>query len=324
MPVHLHENALAGVFHWLNDGVNSVLKAVALHDVVKSERDRVEDVVVEEKEEVARRRSRSLAEPSRRFSSLLLPSLPVEVELESAEAGIAPLPPSSRAASRAVSSVVAPSRAASGASSRRVSIDEPESLSTKRLGLDMLPAAPLSLDGHENDTKRSILHPRRILQRIVSSPSLKDYHSKLVEITQHPDFEKHFEEEERAILHSKLHTARRVIDEKSDRLNLVLTVLGGIYGVYVGVISSMLLIFTPTMCPPTATNPVKHGCSVSEVLDGGFAVFVLVINVVTLLHILLTELVIFRREKWMNNRLSVDDALPPSNRACDRRLARPV
>lgn len=205
--MHPHDNALAGVFHWLIDGVNSVLKAVALHDVVKSERDRVEDVVAEEKEEVAQRRSRSLAAPSRRFSSLQ-PSLPEEVELESAEAGVA-LPPSSRAASRAVSSVVAPSRAASGASSRRVSIDEAEDspfgsspLSrsvldggmTKRLGLDMLPLAPLSLDGHENDTKRSILHPRRILQRIVSSPSLKDYHSKLVEITQHPDFEKDFEE----------------------------------------------------------------------------------------------------------------------------------
>ena len=176
------------------------------------------------------------------------------------------------------------------------------------------PAPPPVGDWAER-VPRSRLHPRRYLQQLVASPSLRLWHKELLDITSMPDFETRYDADTRADLAEKLHRARVALDEKEDKMSNLLVTLGAVHGVYVGVVSSLLSLFTPQNCPPTAAIPNAHSCSLAEntrdlsVFNAG----VLALNCFTLFTIALTESLIYRRENFLNKSLTVDDSFPPNN-----------
>ena len=62
----------------------------------------------------------------------------------------------------------------------------------------------------------------------------------------------------------------------------------------------------PQSCPPTAENPTRHTCNLYEIVHDltPFNQAALAINALALVMMLLTELSVFRRERWLDNTLS--------------------
>ena len=150
---------------------------------------------------------------------------------------------------------------------------------------------------------------------MVASPSLRLWHKELLKITTMPDYEEQYDATVRAELSQKLHRARSALDEKEDRISNLLVCLGALHGGYVGVVSSLLSLFTPQICPATAAAPLPHSCTLHENTRGlsAFNAAILALNFFTLFTILLTELLVFRRERFMNKNFTVDDAFPSNN-----------
>ena len=141
--------------------------------------------------------------------------------------------------------------------------------------------------------------------RILAPRELMERYERLEQEVESHVFKSYSQEEQEAV-RKLLSETQAAIEQRENRLNILAAAVGGLHGAYVGTMAAMLAIFVPQRCPPTALSPSYHTCNLYEnthdlsLLNQA----VLAFNGMTLIMMLLTELSVFRREKWLDTTLS--------------------
>ena len=143
------------------------------------------------------------------------------------------------------------------------------------------------------------------IYRIMAPRALMEQYERLEQEVESNLFKTYSEEEQQAT-RKLLSETQAAIEQRENRLNILAAAVGGLHGAYVGTMAAMLAIFVPQKCPPTALVPTAHTCNLYEnthdlsLLNRA----VLFFNGLTLIMMLLTEMSVFRREKWLDTTLS--------------------
>ena len=143
------------------------------------------------------------------------------------------------------------------------------------------------------------------IYRIMAPRELMERYERLEQEVESNLF-KSFSQEQQEATRKLLSETQAAIEQRENRLNILAAAVGGLHGAYVGTMAAMLAIFVPQRCPPTALTPSYHTCNLYEnthdlsLLNQA----VLAFNGMTLIMMLLTELSVFRREKWLDTTLS--------------------
>ena len=141
--------------------------------------------------------------------------------------------------------------------------------------------------------------------RLMAPRHLMEQYERLEQEVESPIF-KTYSEEEQAETVQLLRETQAAIEQRENRLNIIAAAVGGLHGAYVGTMAAMLAIFVPQRCPPTESQPTEHTCNLYENTHdlSLFNQAVLAVNAITLVMMLLTEISVFRREKWLDTTLS--------------------
>ena len=160
-------------------------------------------------------------------------------------------------------------------------------------------------DGPADDRDGGGIPGLDFIYRILAPRALMEQYERLEQEVESNVF-KTYSEEEQAETLKLLQETQAAIEQRENRLNILAAAVGGLHGAYVGTMAAMLAIFVPQRCPPTALIPTPHTCNLYEnthdlsLLNRA----VLFFNGATLVMMLLTEMSVFRREKWLDTTLS--------------------
>jgi hypothetical protein len=159
------------------------------------------------------------------------------------------------------------------------------------------------------------------LQRIYAPPALRAQYEQLERELESPEY-KLYSPEEQAEVREELLVVQQGIEQRENRLNKFLATVGSLHGMYVGVIASMLTVFVPQQCPPTPLVSDFHTCTLNEVMglikSDRFELAVFVLNLFTLVLVVITEYMLFTREKYLDMALSYNPRKPANNLSAKR------
>jgi len=153
-----------------------------------------------------------------------------------------------------------------------------------------------------------------MLYRIWAPRQLLDDHARLTAEVGGPLFQLYCEEDKLEALED-LADVQRAIEARENALNAVASSIGWAHGMYVGMMASMLTVFVPQHCGGGGGGGGGHTCSLYENTHrlGRLNAGALALNAFTLLMVCLTEVLIFRRERFLDKCLSYDPHKPANN-----------
>ena len=159
------------------------------------------------------------------------------------------------------------------------------------------------------------------LQRIYAPPALLAQYEQLERELESPEYQLYSPEEQQEV-REELLAVQMGIEQRENRLNNFLAMIGSLHGMYVGVIASMLTVFVPQKCPPTPLVADFHTCSLNEIFglikSDRFEQAVFVLNLFTLVLVVLTEYMLFHREHFLDQTLSYNPRKPANNLSAKR------
>jgi len=154
------------------------------------------------------------------------------------------------------------------------------------------------------------------LKRLYAPPELVKQYESLERELQSPEYALYSPEEQQDVK-DELLRAQMQIEKRENRLNFIFTAVGSVHSMYVGVLASMLTVFVPQKCPPSALVTDPHTCTLNEVFglikSDIFERAVFALNLLTLLLVVIAEYMIFNRERFMDRTLSYNPRRPANN-----------
>jgi len=180
-----------------------------------------------------------------------------------------------------------------------------------------LPLSELSYDASlqtASEGEGAHAHHLDLAHRAGGAPqALLAEYDRLVALTLRAEH-KSYSEEEKEELRAAIAQVKFEIVRATNRWNSALSAVAGVHGVYVSLVSSMLLLFVPQTCHD-ASGGSPHACAMGEVFHNltNFGTFVFALNLATLALALGTEAVMLSREAWLDRALVVDASVPPNN-----------
>jgi len=152
------------------------------------------------------------------------------------------------------------------------------------------------------------------LYRIYAPRELIQRYEALEKEVASPDF-KLYSAQDQAEALEDLAVTQAAIEARENRLNGAMALIGCIHGCYVGLMASLLVVFVPQTCPPSASYATEHTCTLYENTHhlSHYDAAALALNLFTLFLVLLTETLVFRREQFLDKVLSYNPRKPANN-----------